>query len=94
MFIQELIDIHLHLPATDYPPAGEQFILGTAEPKVDITSYPGTPNCLFIVLFDQFIHIPIDQFYSKIPLSPPLKKGDDLEFAFYKGRLILITPLL
>jgi hypothetical protein len=56
MFTQELDDIHLHLPATDYPPAGEQVILGTAEPKVDIASYTGASHCLFIVLFDQFIH--------------------------------------
>jgi hypothetical protein len=51
MVCQKLIDIHLHLPATCYPPAGKQVILEAAEPKIDLAAHPGAPNGLVVVLF-------------------------------------------
>ena len=52
MFIQKLIDIHLHLPTTDYESAGKHVVLETAEPEIDLTPHPGASHRLVVVLLD------------------------------------------
>ena len=54
MVFQKLIDIHPLVPAADYPSTGKHVILGTAVLKIDLAAYPGAPNYLIIVLFNQF----------------------------------------
>jgi len=54
MFIQKFVDIHLFLPTTDNPSARKEVILGPAEFKGDITTYPGASNRFIIVLLNQF----------------------------------------
>jgi hypothetical protein len=50
MIFQEAIDIHLVLPAADYPSAREHVILGTAKPEIDLSAHPGTSKP-FVVVF-------------------------------------------
>jgi hypothetical protein len=57
MVRQKPIDIHLHLPATDYPSAGKHVILETAVPKIDLTAHPRASNRFVIVLFKQSVHL-------------------------------------
>jgi hypothetical protein len=50
MFMQQCFDIHLPLPTTDYKSAREHVILETTEPKIDLTTHPGTSDRFIVVL--------------------------------------------
>ena len=47
---QEAVDIHLVLPATDYPSAREHVVLGTTEPEIHLAAHPGAANLFVIIL--------------------------------------------
>ena len=107
MLFKKIIDIHLHLPTTDYPLTRQHVILATTEPKIDLASQPWALNCFMVVLIDQ--HFFLDEngdgtrivaSHDEADLGEP--GGDSEEGAIrqgkiyygkYKGRVDLVMPL-
>jgi len=58
MVFQQLINIHLGLPTTNYPSAGKHIVLKTAESKIHLAAHPGASNRFVVVLFDQSVYLP------------------------------------